>query len=497
MSITAFGTAALAGARSDATFRSLKAELGSLQVQLTTGKAADSYAGLGRAAPTSLSARATLASLGATASGIADGQLRLKLASQGVAQVAKIASSLVSSLPTSYDTKPIGQTSVITSAEDGLKQVIDILNEQVDGRFLYSGRAADTEPVLSYDTIVNGDGGRAGLKQLVAERQAADRGAAGLGRLGLSAGGTTVGLSEEAAGLPFGLKIRSASATGSGLAATTAAGPPASASVAVTAQPASGDALTIALGLPDGTNTTLTLTASADGSAAGTFALGASAADTAANLRSALQGAIGTIATTTLASASALAASADFFAGSLSHPPARIAGPPYDTATATVPGGDSDTVIWYRGDDAAGSARETASVRTGEGASVAVGLRANEAAFRTLLSALGALAADAFPATDATSRARYAASAGRIGTALGGSDGVERIASDLSVANAALGSAGTRVAAARAQIQDVIDGAENADPNQVATELLATQTRLQASYQTTATIAKLSLVNFI
>jgi hypothetical protein len=40
-------------------------------------------------------------------------------------------------------------------------------------------------------------------------------------------------------------------------------------------------------------------------------------------------------------------------------------------------------------------------------------------------------------------------------------------------------------------------GTENADPNEVGAQLLALQTQMQASLQTTAMLAKLSLVNFL
>ena len=79
---------------------------------------------------------------------------------------------------------------------------------------------------------------------------------------------------------------------------------------------------------------------------------------------------------------------------------------------------------------------------------------------------------------------------------LGGA-AVDGIASDLAVARAALGNASDRLSATKAQLQDTLDGVETADPSTVATKLLATQTRLQASYQTTSLISKLSLVNYI
>lgn len=119
---------------------------------------------------------------------------------------------------------------------------------------------------------------------------------------------------------------------------------------------------------------------------------------------------------------------------------------------------------------------------------------------RTVLTNFAALTAASFPTGDPTSRDRYAAMAQRISTNLAVTDGVPSVqdmVTDMSQAKASLGSAATRVKATTTQLQDTIDGIETADPTETATKLMAVQTRLQASYQTTATIAKLSLVNFL
>ena len=486
-----------AAARADTTFRGLKGDLGTLQEQLTTGKTASTYAGLGSGAADSLSVRSRLAALDGYASNISDANLRLTFLSQGVEQIGELALGLTNSLPTAYNQSPIGQTTAEVSAEDGLKQVIDILNTEVSGRYVFSGRTADTQPVASYDLIVNGDARHAGLKQLVAERKAADLGADGRGRLALVGSRNSVTLSETD-GLPFGLRIAAASATGTGLAASRSAGPPVSAKLAVNTQPADGDTVSVALDLPDGTRTTLVLTARSrlSGGESNGFAIGATAADTAANLSAALDTALKTAASTTLASASTIVASRAFFAGSTTDPPVRVAGPPYASATATVAGTAANTVIWYAGDDGAGSPRETSPVRTGDGTSVAIGARANEAGFQKVLAALGALVADSFPHTDATSQRRYSGLAERVSTTLGGA-AVDDIAGDFALANATFATASDRLAQTRTQLEDTLDGVENADPNAVAAKLLATQTRLQASYQTTSLVAKLSLVNYL
>lgn len=493
--VPAYGTSAAAARRSDLAFRDLKADLGRLQGQLASGQAADSYAGLGAGAAASLSGRAALSTLQGYTANVADAQVRVGLMSRGVTRLAQIATSLATSLSASPWSGPVGQTDTTVSAEDGLRQAIDLLNQDVGGRYLFSGRAADTRPVAGFSEIMDGGPGRAGLRQLVAERKEADLGAAGLGRLVLGGSGLAATVAEEAAGLPFGMKVAAASATGAAISATRVAGPPASAAIALSGQPAAGDAVTVELALPDGSREPVTLTAGAP-SAAGGFAIGATAADTAANLRAALGAAIASKATAALASASTRAAADGFFAGSASSPPLRVAGPPFATATATVAGTAADTVTWYRGDDGAGSARETSPVRTGDGSTAAIGARANEAGIRSVLASLGALAADSFPSGDPTAGARYAALATRV-SAASGSSPVAEIATDLGIAGGQLGAAKTGLAAGRVQLEDAIAGVEQADPTKVAMALLATQTRLQASYQTTSAIARLSLVDFI
>ena len=48
-----------------------------------------------------------------------------------------------------------------------------------------------------------------------------------------------------------------------------------------------------------------------------------------------------------------------------------------------------------------------------------------------------------------------------------------------------------------AQLEGMLSDIESVNDNEVATELLALQTRLQATYQTTSLVSQLSLVNDI
>ena len=95
-------------------------------------------------------------------------------------------------------------------------------------RYLFSGSAINTPSVASYDAILNGTTTQAGLKQVIAERQQADLGANGLGRLVLtSPTPTSVQVAEDVAGSPFGLKLAAVSSTLTGATVTGPAGSPA------------------------------------------------------------------------------------------------------------------------------------------------------------------------------------------------------------------------------------------------------------------------------
>ena len=78
-----------------------------------------------------------------------------------------------------------------------------------------------------------------------------------------------------------------------------------------------------------------------------------------------------------------------------------------------------------------------------------------------------------------------------------GQQRIEDIQTDIAMAQNTMKDATTRQTQAKAQLQTIIDQAESASPDQVASEILALQNALQASYQTTAKLAQLSLVKFL
>lgn len=505
MTITSYGTGAYRSAR-PADFSASRAQMDDLLRQLDTGKRSTTYAGLGMDRRVSLDLNGKLSSLDGWLDNIKRADTNLKLASQSVEMFAKLTNETKNDARAdSYVPSASGRSAPQVLAEEKFKQALDLLNTDVGGRYLFSGRSADVRPVVDYSLIMDGDGaGRAGLKQLVSERQAADLGLNGLGRLTAGGAGTTATIAEEAGNPEYGFKLAGTSTDSAALVPTYTAGPPADISVNVTGKPEAGDELRIRLDLPDGTHEEIVLTArsGADGNAADTFQIDDDPNVTAANLRNAITAALGKEAKTSLRAASATEAAENFFAGSPSNPPLRVPGPPFETATAApAPGTAANTVIWYQGDDdPAVPARSTSSVQADQGQSVSTGARANEQAFQVGLAQLAIFATEEFDADDPDAKAGYEALASRVNNRIGYADNEQKpseIIVELGSAQTALASAKERHNATKGYLTTTLEGVENVTTEEVAVQLLALQTRLQASYQTTAMLSQLSLTNYL
>jgi hypothetical protein len=300
---------------------------------------------------------------------------------------------------------------------------------------------------------------------------------------------------------PFGFKLASVT-TSFGATVTPDAGPPPSIDIDLGATlPPDGGTVRVSLTLPDGTTRDIELEASTDSTPLpGQFFVGANTTEAAANLAGALDAEIQRVARIDLAAASAMQASEDFFAIDADNPPQRVAGPPFESATALVDGTEADTVFWYTGDAATDDPRQTAIARVDDDITVAYGVRANEDGIRQVVQQLGVLSAMSFDPNDAEARDRYHALLGRIGNVLDGADGVsylEAIETDLAGANLAAATAGERLNDKKPVLAGILADIENASPEEVGSMLLALNTRLQATLQTTAMLSQFSLLNFI
>jgi len=271
-----------------------------------------------------------------------------------------------------------------------------------------------------------------------------------LGRLELatSAGTTTLGEQVPLA-KGYGFRIASVASSLSNATAALAGGSPEELDVTFTGVPNAGEAITVRLTLPDGSSRDVTLTAVTGAPRPGEFSIGADANATSANFAAALR----------------------------------------DRVAVTA-------------DAAAGTARATVTAKVEDNTTVRYGVQANENGIVGLIRSLAAMAVETYPQGDPTSTGRFDAMAGRQMARLSESHNnepgsIEVITIEFNLAKARMGNISERLTTRNAQLLTMLEEIEGVSKEEVAMEMLALQTRLEASYQATALVARLSLVNYL
>jgi flagellin-like hook-associated protein FlgL len=155
---------------------------------------------------------------------------------------------------------------------------------------------------------------------------------------------------------------------------------------------------------------------------------------------------------------------------------------------------------WYSGDDPSltGNPRTTSTVQIDQGRSAAMGAQANEPAFTQLLKQLAAVAVADFPpgsGDHVNALTREIRSSMPLDPPE--SPTISQIGIELGAAQVQMKTADEQHRATGAMLRDQLGDIEDARTEEVAAKLLTLQTRLQASYQTTSMLSRLSLVNFL
>ena len=600
-------------------------QLTNLSTELSTGVKSQTYAGMGVNEGFAIAARAQLSNISAFTTTMTNVNTIIAAANTGLQSLSQTAKSVQSSAAaTPQNLGSSGQTIAQQNAQSQLSSIVGILNTQVGDRYIFSGSAINTPAVASADDIMNGAAAKAGLKQVISERQQADLGTSGLGRLVItSPTPTSVQVAEDVAGSPFGFKLSSVTSSLTGATVSGPAGSPAAVSVDLgVTNPNPGDQVSFTFNLPDGTTESAQLTATnTTPPPTGSFAIGATSTATAANLNAALNSSISTLANTALVAASAVAAGDNFFntdgtavgivvnnkaappapitgatllsgaantdslaanfapgdtitvngkqisfvaagatgnqlnvtdsvqtllskidaitgtstpstisggvvtlhtdaAASLSvtssnaaafaalgfggtvaatQPPLRVGGSPLGSAITLV-NGSANTVAWYTGNSGPGTARASSTVRIDQSQTVQFGAQANEQAIRSAIQSIAVFAAVTVSPSGINSAAESAALSSRTVTNLtpqAGQQTFQDIQTDLANAQSTMKDATARQTQTQTALQNMIDQTEGISQNQVASEILALQTSLQASYQTTALLSQLSLTKFL
>jgi len=498
MSITGPGSITAANIQA---VSNMNQQLDKLSQELGSGQAAQTYSDLGSQAGLTLALSSQLTALNGYSNTATTVGTTLSVAQAVLGQLGDTETGVQQSINQqgSFALNANGQTAVQAAAITQLDNILSLLSTQVGNDYIFSGKATNTPPVASASAILNGTGSQAGLSQVIAERQAADLGT-GTGRLLLpgTGGGTTVSVSEDVAGSPFGFKIAGVNSTLTGGVVTGPGGPLDGVSIDLSAATLnSGDTVAFDLTLPDGSSQTVGLQATTNSPpGANQFAIGGTPQQTATNLQAALSTAVGNLAQTALPAASAIAAAKDFFNG---NPPLRVNGTPA-TSTSLVAGTSANTVFWYTGESSATPARQTATAQVGPNTTIAYGMRANEQAFTTLLANVGAFAASTFSAGNPNAQTSYQALSQSVTANLTPQSGTQQfsdIEADLANAQTVMSNAGELNTQTQNTLSDMMQSIDGVDQSKIGEQILTLQNSLSASLSVTARLAQLSLVNYL
>src|SRR5262252_1697508 len=161
-----------------------RSELDDLSRQLSTGQKVTTYAGISSQAQLLVGLNSQLNTINGFQSNNDIVNSRLSIAQSALTQFDSVTQTVQqSAMQSNYTPGPNGQTVDQTFAGQQLDQLLNLLNTQADNRFVFSGSAVDQQSVASSSLILNGTATQAGLKQIISERNQADLGANGLGRL--------------------------------------------------------------------------------------------------------------------------------------------------------------------------------------------------------------------------------------------------------------------------------------------------------------------------
>ncbi len=162
--------------------------------------------------------------------------------------------------------------------------------------------------------------------------------------------------------------------------------------------------------------------------------------------------------------------------------------------------------------DAEGNPRQSVSAAIEDSGRVNYGMQANESGYLRMIRTFASMSVETYPeianVADPDSgalsdvKARFDAMARRQQAELSEGHNTERgsieiITMEMGVARASLNAASQRHTNYKAQLDNLLSDVETVSKENVAMEIMALQTRLTASYQVTAMISDLSLVNFL
>ena len=149
----------------------MRAQFDDLQRQLATGHKSATYAGLGIDRGVTVSLNSQLSAISSYDDTIQNVMARINLMNTALGNMIDISSRVKAAMVQANGvSNGSGAEVAQQTGLNSLDQLLALLNARAGDRYLFSGRATDTPAVETLDHILNGNGSRAGLKQLINER---------------------------------------------------------------------------------------------------------------------------------------------------------------------------------------------------------------------------------------------------------------------------------------------------------------------------------------
>jgi len=506
---------------------SLKGNLTEKTSQLASGKVSQTYGGLGDNRLLDLELNQKVNRISSYQETITQVNLHIKSLNVTLERLEDLRLDTKSALDLNdYELQNDGQTRTQATAEVLLHEAISLLNTEVAGYYLYGGTDAYENPVADVDSIMEGSGDRAGLKQVMNEYIAANLGSDKLGRLEVPAlvapTASTITITEDGAH-DFGLKLSSVTSDLANASITQPTGAiPDSLSIEFTGQPDAGQKISIEFTLPPGHTKPVSFELEADttGEGADTFVIGADTDETAANLRAKILEKIEEQANTSLKAAASEWAGDQFFDTFGGATPMRVDGPPFESATALTSGA-STTVEWYVGENTSTTdARRDKNARIDDNLNVSYGARANEKGLSDVMKSLATFVAADFStdvaftgsetpeqkkemlaAQERIDKLHYGEFVQRFRSVVqpdvADQSGIVDISTEISIAFRTVQDTDSRHTQMKSTYSATIDEIEGVDKELLAVEILQLQTNLEASYRASSIVFNLNLADYI
>lgn len=508
----------------------MQRQMESLQMQLATGKRYNTLAEIGQDRIFDINLRDRISKIAGFQANILTVENRMSFHVNALERLDQIEADVRGlAVPGAYGTDGLNLVNVAQQSQNMLKEVIDLLNTDITGQYIFGGNKSDQKPVSAYDEMIKGPGG---FEAVHTEwRDAHGAGPGGMGRLevasDLVAGQVTIAREDPDPNANFGFTVGTITTTG-GIAA------PGAGTIEIGSTVANGDTVTLALSYPGADagfdpaiTKNLTLKA-VDGpvTGAGQFQIVRAANGdvdieaTTANMQAALENGLKAEAQGELAARTSVAVANMFFDKGGAEVK-RVQGNDILTGTDAT----EITQQWYHGQSSDVS-RQSVGAQIDESTRAHYGVQADEFGLSELVKNLAMMSVqdfrmDAEPnrqsfATDAAyetaltdTRAKNASVAtryehmvttvrDRLSESRNNQPGsIESILMELGLTANTLNNVKQRHTQQNAQLSNMLADIAEAPIEEVAMQMLAMQNRLQASFQVTSMVSQLTLVNYL